>query len=177
MDTTASRWRRITILKQTKQTKMPPVLAYILFTILGAVIGAGVIIMIGYRLNKKKPAARDILAQELEKFFSNTQRNTLAELRRLNPERCKVFGHSIQDMGLAFWATATAGECGEMCNIIKKKLRGDQVADFHGKVGREAADQVIYLDLLCTFLGISLEEFIILKFNEVSTERGSLIKL
>jgi NTP pyrophosphatase (non-canonical NTP hydrolase) len=150
---------------------------YVLFTCLGTLIGFGVALFIGFAYGKKRPRGRDLLAQELEKFFSNTQRNTLAELRRLNPERCKVFGHTVQDMGLAFWATAVAGECGEMCNFIKKKLRGDQVADFHGKIGREAADQVIYLDLLCTYLGISLEEFIILKFNEVSTERGSLIKL
>jgi hypothetical protein len=149
----------------------------VLFFISGLSFGVIFCVFFPIIRRKKKPAARDVLAQELDKFFSNTQRNTLGDLRRLNPERCKVFGHSIQDMGLAFWATATAGECGEMCNIIKKKLRGDVITDFHGKVGREAADQVIYLDLLCTFLGINLEEFIILKFNEVSTERGSLIKL
>jgi hypothetical protein len=91
--------------KQTKQTFMPPVLAYILFTCLGIVIGAGAIIIISYRLTKKKPAAaRDVLAQELDKFFANTQRNTLAELRRLNPERCKRFrphysGHARYILG------------------------------------------------------------------------------
>lgn len=156
---------------------MSTVLTYTLFTCLGAIIGAGIILMIGYRLSKKKPNARDILAQELDKFFTNTQRNTLAELRRLNPERCKAFGHTVQGMGLAFWSTAVAGECGELCNVIKKKLRGDDVPNFHGQVGREAADLVIYLDLLCTFLGISLEEFIVLKFNEVSDRVNSPLKM
>lgn len=152
--------------------------------IFGFIAGACALILLGYYLHKKrgiqasKPKnTADLMVEEMAKMFQNTQRNTLADLRRINPERCKVFGHGVKEMPLAFWSTAVAGECGEMCNIIKKKLRGDSILDFHGEVGREAADQVIYLDLLCTFLGISLEDFIILKFNEVSAERGSLIKL
>lgn len=144
----------------------------IFFLTIGLIAGFTIALAIGSYMASKK-----ITHTTPTKRTVNIERNTLSALRRINPERCKVFGHTVQDMGLAFWSVAVAGECGEMCNIIKKKLRGDAVADFHGKVGREAADQVIYLDLLCSFLGISLEEFVILKFNEVSDERGSLIKL
>lgn len=143
----------------------------LLFFIAGFFLGA--ILFIYPPFKKKKSNSY----KNMEDFFRNTQRSALADLRLRNPERCKVFGHSVKEMPLAFWSTAVAGECGEMCNIIKKKLRGDVIKDFHGQVGREAADIVIYLDLLCTFMGISLEEFIILKFNEVSEKSGSLIKL
>jgi NTP pyrophosphatase (non-canonical NTP hydrolase) len=147
------------------------------FTALGIVIGFGLALFIGYAYGKKRPRGRDLLARELDKFFTNHQRNTLAELRRLNPERCKAFGHTIQDMHVTFWATELAGETGELCNWIKKMVRGDQIPDIIQHIGREAGDVVCTLDLLCQHLGINLEEWTIKKFNEVSDRVNSPLKL
>jgi len=100
--------------------------------------------------------------------------NTLERLKLLNPERCKAFGHTIESMPVTFWSTALAGEVGELCNFIKKRERGD--GDFKNAIAKEAADVVIYLDLLCTKLGIDLCVSIRQKFNEVSDEVNSKIK-
>lgn len=99
---------------------------------------------------------------------------TLEILSEINPIRCKSFGHSVDDMSVTFWATALAGEVGELCNFIKKKERGDAI-DIND-IGKEAADVVIYLDLLCTLLNINLCDFIKLKFNEVSDRVNSDVK-
>ena len=82
-------------------------------------------------------------------------------------------------MSILFWSTAVAGETGELCNWIKKMERGDKLpfTYWQKEVSKEAADIVIYLDLLCTKLGISLEKSIISKFNEVSEELKSPIKI
>lgn len=155
---------------------MSPVLTYTLFICLGSIIGAGIILIIGYKLSKKKPSARDMLAKALDQFFVNQQRNTLADLRRLNPERCKAFGHAVNEMHVTFWATAIAGETGELCNLVKKMARGDQ-GNFKDPIAKEAADVLIYLDLLCTHLDINLEAATISKFNEVSDRVNSPLKL
>jgi len=100
----------------------------------------------------------------------------LKELSKKNPERCKAFGHTVQEMPTLFWSTAVAGEVGEMCNFIKKMERGDS-GEFTTAIALEAADIVIYLDLLCTKLGIDLLGSIIHKFNQVSLKVKSDIVL
>jgi NTP pyrophosphatase (non-canonical NTP hydrolase) len=150
---------------------------YALFTFLGTLIGFALALFIGFAYGKKRPRGRDLLARELDKFFTNSQRNTLAELRRLNPERCKAFGHSVQEMHVTFWATAVAGETGELCNLVKKMVRGDKIPGISEAIGKEAADVVIYIDLLCTHLNINLEAAIVQKFNEVSDRVNSPLKL
>lgn len=149
----------------------------IFFTLAGVIIGFSLAMLIRYRQRKKKPSARDVLAQELDKFFNNTQRNTLADLRRLNPERCKAFGHSIQEMHVTFWATELAGETGELCNWVKKMVRGDKIVGIKEHIAREAGDVLCTLDLLCQHMDINLEEWTIKKFNEVSDRVNSPIKL
>lgn len=150
---------------------------YVLFTCLGILIGFGVALFIGFAYGKKRPSGRDLLARELDKFFANSQRNTLAELRRLNPERCKAFGHSIQEMHVTFWTTAISGETGELCNWVKKMVRGDKIDDLQNILSKECADIVIYTDLFCTHMGINLEAAIVQKFNEVSDRVNSPLKL
>jgi NTP pyrophosphatase (non-canonical NTP hydrolase) len=94
--------------------------------------------------------------------------NTLERLKRANPERCRAFGHTVEEMGAAFWGLALSGEVGELNNLVKKKLRGDKITDFELKFGKEAADILTYLDLYCTFFKVDLERNTIDKFNEVS---------
>lgn len=100
--------------------------------------------------------------------------NTLETLRILNPKRCKAFGHSVFEKPITFWSTAVAGEVGELCNFIKKQERGDVVDDID--IAKEAADIVIYLDLLCTHKNIDLCKAVRQKFNEVSDRVNSDIK-
>lgn len=162
----------------------------------GIVVGIIIVIAFGhYLIYKRKKAIKknaEIAIYEWRKAFDvgfyrqpydrikptgNLSVNILEKLRVLNPERCKAFGHSVDAMPLTFWATAVAGESGELCNIIKKIERGDKIANARDEIGKEAADVVIYLDLLCTKIGIRLEDYIKLKFNEVSDRVKSPIKL
>jgi NTP pyrophosphatase (non-canonical NTP hydrolase) len=106
----------------------------------------------------------------------------LEDLRAVNLARCTDpvqaggYGHAhgLRDWSEERWALAMIGEAGETCNAVKKVLRGDgSVAD----VAEEAADTVIYLDLLCARLGVSLHDAVQAKFNRKSEERGSPIRL
>jgi len=113
--------------------------------------------------------------------------NVLEELKKVNEKRSiEGFGMQLNDWSMSQWSNAIAGETGELCNIVKKVERGDYhkrpenqsdnpefkdayaAAQYRAEIGKEAADIVIYLDLLCTREGIDLGVEIVKKFNEVS---------
>ncbi len=113
--------------------------------------------------------------------------NVLNELKKVNEKRSiEGFKMELTDWSLSQWSNAVAGETGELCNIVKKVERGDfhkrpentsdnpeynnayAAAQYREEIGKEAADIVIYLDLLCTREGIDLGAEIVKKFNEVS---------
>lgn len=110
--------------------------------------------------------------------------DVLQQLRKANRERCEAFGHGgVQNWQLSQWSNAVAGEVGEMCNVVKKIERGDTF-DRDGKtpmdvelLAKEAADAVIYIDLLCQRAGVDLKTAIVNKFNEKSDDIGSPIKI
>lgn len=100
----------------------------------------------------------------------------LYKLRQANVKRCEeAFGHRVQDWSDTDWATAIAGEVGELCNYIKKEMR-DHV-DKSEDIKREMADIIMYLDLFAAKHAIDLEKIVTEKFNEVSLRRNSPIKL
>ena len=117
----------------------------------------------------------------------------LADLAKANADRCNEVFHPINSWSPTDWACAMAGECGEACNEVKKLRRkfynSDDMdlsypEDFQkhhaveaARVGAEVADMVIYADLLCQRLGISLEDAIREKFNAVSEETGSDVRI
>lgn len=122
--------------------------------------------------------------------------NVLEELKKVNEKRSiEGFGFQLHDWSLSQWSNAVAGETGELCNIVKKVERGDYhkrpenasdnpeynhayaAAQYREEIGKEAADIVIYLDLLCTREGIDLGAEIVKKFNDVSNRVGSNIKI
>ena len=82
---------------------------------------------------------------------------------------------------------ALAGECGEMCNAVKKLRRledGTNTAKDPqtpeaaiAAVADELADTIIYADLLAARLGINLGEAVRSKFNQVSDRMNCEIKL
>ena len=96
-------------------------------------------------------------------------------LKEENRRRCEESFHPTHDWSPSDWATALAGEVGEACNLIKKMRRGEEIPI--EEIGYEIADAVIYADLLCTRLGISLETAIRSKFNLVSERVNSPRKL
>lgn len=105
---------------------------------------------------------------------------TFEELRHTNLNRCNLSFFPIDTWSEADWGVAIAGEVGEACNFIKKRRRlrysGDSAISVHG-VANELADVVIYADLLCSRMGVRLEDAVSRKFNEVSDRVGSDLKI
>lgn len=113
---------------------------------------------------------------------------TFFELRQQNIDRCeRVFKHPLKDWSVAEWGNATAGECGEACNVAKKLIRHRDahhnitesipVETLRQMLADEIADMVIYADLWAASEGINLAVAIRDKFNRDSDKRGSDIKL
>jgi NTP pyrophosphatase (non-canonical NTP hydrolase) len=100
---------------------------------------------------------------------------TFETLATTNLARCEQVFHGIDDWSPNDWATSLAGEVGELCNKLKKRRRGETIAD--AEIAEELADVVLYLDLLATRIGINLESAVRNKFNAVSDRKGSDIRL
>lgn len=112
-----------------------------------------------------------------------------AKLRDTNVRRC-IFGfhHRLDAWSIAEWTNAMCGEAGEAANVAKKLIRhrdnlpGNQgedtdIASLRHKLGNELADVVLYADLCAAAIGVSLEEYVISKFNVTSDKLNSLEKL
>jgi len=100
---------------------------------------------------------------------------TFSHLAEQNLRRCEEAFHGIDRWSPTDWGCALAGETGELCNLLKKLRRGDQV-DMED-VADELADVICYADLTATRLGIDLAEAVRRKFNRVSEKRGSAVRL
>jgi NTP pyrophosphatase (non-canonical NTP hydrolase) len=100
---------------------------------------------------------------------------TFGELREANISRCEQVFHPVADWSATDWATAMAGECGEVCNLIKKLRRGDSI-DVRD-IAHELADLIIYADFLANRLGIDLGAAVIEKFNLKSEQFKSTVSL
>ena len=125
-------------------------------------------------------------------------------LRRANKERLKTFRNSNGDLAhstddgsdwdTAQWFAAMAGEFGEFQEVllnmalgksvgmmgenIKKFVRGDYDQEaFLSKFSNEAADIVIYLDIMCRLAGIELGDAVMNKFNATSRKVGSPVNV
>lgn len=79
------------------------------------------------------------------------------------------------------WANAMQGEAGEAGNVVKKLRRVETGLGAQKDPGqltllamleKEIGDTAIYLDLLCTYYGLSLEDCIKVAFNQVSEREG-----
>jgi NTP pyrophosphatase (non-canonical NTP hydrolase) len=57
-----------------------------------------------------------------------------------------------------FLALALAGEVGELCNVVKKQWRGDDLPHAPAMIKEELADVRIYLELLARSLSVDLDE-------------------
>ena len=88
--------------------------------------------------------------------------------------------HGAVEWTLGDWGNALAGECGELCNVIKK-IRRDQTGLTHEQrtpehryqqLKEEIADVYIYLDLIATMCNVHLPSAVQEKFNKDSEKRG-----
>lgn len=79
------------------------------------------------------------------------------------------------------WATALAGETGEVCNVVKKLNRADVGApsikdpprdELVHELGREIADVITYANILAQRYDVDVAEACVEKFNEVSLREG-----
>lgn len=116
---------------------------------------------------------------------------TFDELTEKNRLRCEQdFQHPLDAWKSSEWTNAMAGEIGETCNLAKKLDRltlgsarmnnkpGDQdPEDLIRRMLSEAADAVIYADLLCSKHGRKLGDVVRETFNAKSDELGCAIKL
>ncbi len=99
----------------------------------------------------------------------------LQQLRTANVIRCGDSYHSLEDRTLVEWLVACVGELGSIAHILKKRRNGEAIPD--ERLAEEAADVLIYLDLLCAGAGIDLAAATIAKFNKVSEGLGSPVRL
>ena len=103
---------------------------------------------------------------------------TFPGLRTANQQRLPLFqahfGMMMDDWTLGDWGCALAGEVGELCNLIKKVRRNQNIRVSH--LAQELADVVIYADLLAAKLGIDLGEAVRLTFNNKSDELNLPVK-
>ena len=107
----------------------------------------------------------------------------LSVLRPLNVQRAKEGFRCYDNQPLTYWTTALAGEVGELCNMIKKMQRVERGGIDGGSsytakditpemLKEEIGGIAIYLDLLASLLGLSLEEAIVHTFNSKSAKYG-----
>lgn len=97
--------------------------------------------------------------------------DTLTQLKKANKLRDEQIFKHFNLWQPVDWSNAIAGETGELCNMIKKMKRLNIASDYivtKKDVADEAADIVIYLDILCQNMGIDLSEAIVDKFNSTS---------
>ena len=106
------------------------------------------------------------------------EKDVLIRLRKVNALRSlKAFNTDLFDWSLPEWGNAVAGEVGEMCNIIKKIHRSDDLMDPKKQLADEMADIIIYLDLMAAREEIDLSTSIVQKFNEKSSKMNCNIKI
>lgn len=104
-------------------------------------------------------------------------------LRAANVARCEKWHPAgIGSWSPSDWMVALAGEVGELAGEVKMHNRDrdglagnkEQITETERlhRMGNEAADVAIYLDLFCAERGIDLGAAIVRKFNEVSVRVG-----
>src|ERR1700684_2841352 len=98
---------------------------------------------------------------------------TFKTFQEENAKRCETMYHSVKGWPIENWCLAIAGEAGELCNLVKKCIRGDfTVQEKRAEILKEVADVITYCDLLCSFLDADTGNEVYKKFHEVSKRIG-----
>jgi NTP pyrophosphatase (non-canonical NTP hydrolase) len=70
-----------------------------------------------------------------------------------------------------FLATAFSGEVGELNNLIKKFIRGDNIRNFNQEIESEIADCFAYLFHIADYYGVDMETALINKTSHLYNTR------
>ena len=108
---------------------------------------------------------------------------TFEVVSRVNKERAEEWHTTgLGEWSPAEWGNALAGECGELCNVLKKILRHDKAIqqnavsatreELVAMAAEEIADVYTYLDLVAQVLDIDMYDAIRDKFNKISEREG-----
>lgn len=112
---------------------------------------------------------------------------TFKAMREANATRVKRWHiDGINEWSGLEWAGAMCGEAGEAANVAKKirrleigvpsiksgGLSSDQLDELKHKLAKEAADTLLYLDLMCHRYDLDLAAAVIEVFNTKSEEYG-----
>lgn len=97
------------------------------------------------------------------------------EFQDANEARCNEVFHPFEEWSETDWGCALAGEVGELCNLLKKRRRGEWISK--GDIADELADVLAYAFLVGSKVGIDVEEAARGKFNQVSHDHGSTVFL
>lgn len=100
---------------------------------------------------------------------------TFRNFQRANTARDEFIREGKKPWPPHDFALAAAGPVGYIAHLLTSERRGNDVAE--GEIFDEIADAVIYLDLLCSSMGGSLDQVLARKFNVNSHEFGSDITL
>src|SRR5579863_8864575 len=113
----------------------------------------------------------------LIKVSDSSSVDSLSHISDVSLARClRWHPGGLQSWSLSDWGVALAGECGEVCDVIKKLNRvrdgmgGNKrsPAELRADLADEIADVYLYLDLLAQAAGVDLSSAVTKKFNEVS---------
>lgn len=98
---------------------------------------------------------------------------SFAELREANVERLTQIHPASLDWSIGDWGCALAGEVGELCNLLKKTRRGEDIPI--KDIAHEIADVQIYLDIIAYQFGLDLAGVTAEKFNITSAKLGATV--
>lgn len=103
---------------------------------------------------------------------------SFTEFQFANKLRCQSAFDTCKGWTMTEWSLAIAGETGELCNIVKKCIRGDfAIEEKKEDILKELADIITYCDLAVSYLNAATDNILIEKFNEVSKRINSNITL
>lgn len=96
---------------------------------------------------------------------------TIRGLVEVNEKRILEVYNPVDEWSPTNWGCAVAGEVMELCNLLMKERRGEDIPT--KAIADGMADVMIYLCCLSSRVGIDLEQAVVSKFNEVSKREGS----
>lgn len=112
---------------------------------------------------------------------------TMAQFQTVNAARVDIWHAEGEPWTLTDWTNAMGGECGEAMNVAKKirridtgvggNTKGEERCELLDALMFELADTVTYAFCVADFLQLSLEPYIVYKFNEVSDKQGIEVKI
>jgi NTP pyrophosphatase (non-canonical NTP hydrolase) len=105
----------------------------------------------------------------------------IKKFTELNKNRAVEGFKTYENVSYSYWGNALAGEVGELCNMIKKidRVKAGGIDGGSSYTAETLTDAMImeeiggifiYLNLICSILGLNMEEAIVNTFNSKSKE-------